>query len=206
MQHAHRQSLLRRRTIVGAGLGAGLCGIDAMALAAEASAAPWQPALREGGIVVALRHATAPGTFDPPGFKLGDCSTQRNLSEDGRAQARRIGAALRAQGLQPAAVRTSPWCRCVDTATLAFGAGSAEPWAALGSPQGNSEATSAEHMDALRAALRRIGTQRGRVEAWVTHMFVLAALVQENTASGEGLVLRSGDNGRVQLLGRIAPA
>ena len=49
-------------------------------------------ALRRGGLVAAFRHATAPGTFDPPGFKLDDCSTQRNLSDDGRAQARRIGA------------------------------------------------------------------------------------------------------------------
>lgn len=83
--------------------------------------------------VLALRHALAPGTFDPPGFRLGDCSMQRNLSDEGRAQARRIGAWFSARALLPARVRSSPWCRCVDTATLAFGA--PERWAALGSPR-----------------------------------------------------------------------
>ena len=95
--------------------------------------------LREGGALIAFRHALAPGTFDPPGFKPGVCSTQRNLSDEGRAQARRIGEWFGARGLKPARVRSSPWCRCLDTATLAFGR--VEPWAALGSPRGATEAT-----------------------------------------------------------------
>ena len=66
--------------------------------------------LRQGRCVVAFRHALAPGTFDPPQFKAGDCSTQRNLSDEGRDQARRIGAWFRQQALVPAAVRSSPWC------------------------------------------------------------------------------------------------
>jgi phosphohistidine phosphatase SixA len=72
--------------------------------------------LRTGGAVVAFRHALAPGTFDPPEFRLGDCGTQRNLSDEGRAQARRIGAWFRDRSLAPARVRSSPWCRCLDTA------------------------------------------------------------------------------------------
>ncbi len=195
---------LRRRALLFASATAPWWPAAAAAATAGADAQRWQQPLREGGLVVALRHAIAPGTFDPPQFKLGDCSTQRNLSDEGRAQARRIGAALRAQGLQPALVRSSPWCRCIDTATLAFG--TAEPWAALGSPRGSSESTSAEHLASLRAALRSASSQRGRVEVWVTHMFVLAALLQEGAASGEGLVLRSGSDGAPQLLGRITPA
>ena len=77
--------------------------------------------LRSGGVVLAFRHAMAPGTFDPPGFVLEDCRTQRNLSDEGRAQAARIGQWFREQGLTPARVRSSPWCRCLDTARIAFG-------------------------------------------------------------------------------------
>ena len=100
--------------------------------------------LRQGNVVIAFRHALAPGTFDPPGFQPGVCSTQRNLSDEGRAQARRIGEWFKAAGLQPARVRSSPWCRCLDTATLAFG--QAEPWAALGSPHGATETTNTESL------------------------------------------------------------
>ena len=106
--------------------------------------------LRQGGVIIAFRHALAPGTFDPPGFQPGVCSTQRNLSDEGRAQARRIGEWFKAAGLQPARVRSSPWCRCLDTATLAFG--QAEPWSALGSPHGAAETTTAEAQDALAGA------------------------------------------------------
>ena len=161
-------------------------------------------ALRAGGVVVAFRHALAPGTFDPPGFTLGDCSTQRNLSDEGRAQARRIGAWFQSHRLVPPAVQSSPWCRCMDTATLAFG--KAQTWSALGSPTGSTESTSDQHLQQLRAALRTQTAQPGRFEVWVTHMFVLSALVQQNTASGEGLVLRAGPDGAVQVLGRIAVA
>jgi hypothetical protein len=65
------------------------------ALAAD----PDVPALlRAGGVVLGIRHALAPGTFDPPQFRLGDCSTQRLLSDEGRAQARRIGEWFKARG------------------------------------------------------------------------------------------------------------
>lgn len=160
--------------------------------------------LRAGGVVMAFRHALAPGTFDPPQFRLGDCSTQRNLSDEGRAQARRIGAWFRERGLAPASVRSSPWCRCMDTATLAFGTGQA--WPALGSPRGSPERTNAEHLGQLRAALRGASAQRGRFEVWVTHMFVLADLTGQNSTSGEGLVLRPGRGDAVEVLARLAIA
>jgi len=155
--------------------------------------------LRQGGVVIAFRHALAPGTFDPPGFRPGVCSTQRNLDDAGRAQARRIGEWFKAAGLQPARVRSSPWCRCLDTATLAFG--QAEPWAALGSPHGATETTNAESLDALRQAVA--AAPRGRFEAWVTHQFVLSKLVGGGSSSGEGLVLRADAAGVPQVLARM---
>jgi phosphohistidine phosphatase SixA len=159
--------------------------------------------LRGGGVVMAFRHALAPGTSDPPGFRAGVCSTQRNLDDEGRAQARRIGSWFRAAGLQPARVRSSPWCRCLDTAMLAFG--QAEPWSALGSPHGATETTHAESLDELRRAL--VGAAPGTgFEVWVTHQLVLSRLVGGGTASGEGLVLRADASGAPKLLARLNAA
>jgi hypothetical protein len=192
-----------RRSLIGASLAAGLgAGLPRLVQAAEV-----EPLLREGGVVIAFRHALAPGTFDPPEFRPGDCRTQRNLSDGGRAQARRIGEWFEARNLKPARVRASPWCRCVDTAQLAFGpAGLAvEPWAALGSPRGATETTNAQSLRALRAAVAEAGRQRGRFEAWVTHMFVLSDLASTGSSSGEGLVLRADARGAVQVLARLAP-
>ena len=160
--------------------------------------------LREGGAVIAFRHALAPGTFDPPGFKPGVCSTQRNLNDEGRAQARRMGEWFKAAGLQPARVRSSPWCRCLDTATLAFG--KAEPWAALGSPRGASEGTNAASLVELRRALATASASRRPFEVWVTHMFVLSDLAGTGIASGNGLVLRADGAGGVKVLARLMVA
>lgn len=159
--------------------------------------------LRRGGVVLAMRHALAPGTFDPPGFKLGDCSTQRNLDDAGRAQARAIGQRLKAAGLAPARVRSSPWCRCVETAELAFGR--AEPWAALGSPRAGTETTNAQSLAQLREGVQAAVQQQGggRFEVWVTHMFVLSDLVGANTSSGEGLVLGLDARGQPRVLARL---
>jgi Histidine phosphatase superfamily (branch 1) len=193
----HRRTVLRLGSLAALPLwhGASHAASDAPALG------PAVKLLRQGGCVVALRHAVAPGTFDPPGFTLGDCSTQRNLSDEGREQARRLGAWFKQQGLSPAAVRSSPWCRCVDTATLAFG--QATPWPALGSPRGASEGTNQQSLQALRQGLHRARGQRGRFEVWVTHMFVLADLAQVSVASGEGLVLQADAAGAPTVLARL---
>jgi len=88
--------------------------------------------LASGGYVLMMRHArTEPGIGDPPQFRIGECATQRNLSDEGREQARAIGASLRAAGIRLAVVRSSQWCRCLETAALAFGRH--EAWPALNS-------------------------------------------------------------------------
>lgn len=189
--------MVQRRQLIQTGLAAALPLGCAGLRAAEPDVAAL---LRQGGVVVAFRHALAPGTFDPPGFRVEDCRTQRNLSEDGRSQARAIGRWFQAQGLQPARVRSSPWCRCLDTARLAFN--QAEVWAALGSPRGAMETTNAAHLRELRQALAAAAQQRGRFEVWVTHMFVLSALADTNTDSGEGLLLRA-EAGTVRVLARL---
>lgn len=78
--------------------------------------------LRQGGQTVLIRHAvTDPGVGDPPGFRVEDCATQRNLSTAGRDEARRLGAALRERGVPVARVLASPWCRAIETARIATG-------------------------------------------------------------------------------------
>ena len=187
---------LARRALLGAGLGLipwhgwATTGADAEAL------------LRKGGVVVVFRHALAPGTFDPPGMRLGDCSTQRNLSDAGRAQARRIGEWFKERQLQPAAVRSSPWCRCMDSATLAFG--TPEVWAALGSPLGAPETTGTRHLHELRKALVTASARSGRFEAWFTHMFVQSDLANDSTRSGDALVLQAHQHANPPVLARLS--
>ena len=95
-----------------------LLSLPSTALADEAL---WS-LLKQGGQVVLMRHAvTTPGVGDPPGFRLNDCSTQRNLTDKGRRDARRVGAAFRARNIVVESVYSSPWCRCLETAHLAFG-------------------------------------------------------------------------------------
>lgn len=161
-------------------------------------------ALREGGVVLTLRHALAPGTFDPPGFRLEDCRTQRNLNDTGREQARRIGQWFALAGLRPALVRSSPWCRCIDTASLAFGA--VEVWPALGSPHGTAETVRSAQRAKLLQALAAVSAQPGRLEVWVTHAFVQGAIVGSSTGVGEALALRAPEPGRAELLGRLTLA
>ena len=98
-----------------------LAGLIALARGAGAqdSDAAWR-ALAGDGAVALVRHAAAPGPSpDPPGFRIEDCATQRNLSADGRAQAVRLGDVWRAKGAKLGKLLSSPWCRCRDTAQLA---------------------------------------------------------------------------------------
>ena len=77
--------------------------------------------LEDGDKLIFIRHAYAPGNGDPTGFNLNDCSTQRNLSEEGRKQAQRIGEFFSKNKIKIDKVLTSEWCRCKETAKIAFG-------------------------------------------------------------------------------------
>ena len=108
--------MLMRRARFCIGLGLWLPFVSSPALADTVGA--WE-ALRRGGAIALIRHADAPGgAGDPPGFKLEDCSTQRNLSEKGRAQAEALGAEFRKRQLAITRLVSSPWCRCLETAKL----------------------------------------------------------------------------------------
>jgi phosphohistidine phosphatase SixA len=155
-----------------------------------AAADPWD-ALRQGGTVAILRHARAPGTGDPKNFRLDDCATQRNLSEEGRTQARRIGERFRAAGVRVSRVLSSRWCRCLETGRLAFG--SAEPFAPLDSlfPQGTGrEAPTQTVRDTVRAWAGQPG-----VLVLVTHQVNITELTGVYPAEGDILVLKPNPTG-----------
>ena len=82
-----------------------LFGLPLLSLPARATD-PWS-ALRTTGHFALIRHALAPGTLDPPGFQLGDCATQRNLSAEGRAQATRMGDLFRSNDITSARLHSS---------------------------------------------------------------------------------------------------
>ena len=77
--------------------------------------------LKKGGNIIFIRHAIAPGNGDPPNFDISNCSTQRNLSKDGELQALKIGKFFKKNDIKFTKVLSSEWCRCKDTARIAFG-------------------------------------------------------------------------------------
>jgi phosphohistidine phosphatase SixA len=126
-----RQSLSKKNFVVPTWLRAShlvlLC-LSLLATGAQPALAGLLDDLTDGQHVLLMRHADAPGVGDPPGYRLDQCSTQRNLGEVGRQQAVLIGRWLTAQGVRTPKVFSSAWCRCVDTARLlALGAVSVEP-------------------------------------------------------------------------------
>lgn len=88
--------------------------------------------LKDGSHVLLMRHADAPGYGDPQNYQISQCSTQRNLGDLGRKQAKNTGDWLSNQGIEQAKVYSSPWCRCIDTAAL-LNKGAVKKEVALGS-------------------------------------------------------------------------
>ena len=137
-----------------------------------------------------LRHSFAPGGFDPPDARLDDCSTQRNLDENGRAQARRIGEAFRRHDIAVGAVLSSPRCRCLDTARLAFG--KVEVWEVLQGALNDAERRRLQLVDMRQ----RIAAHRGGPPlVLVTHGSVVTDLTGRSIRMGEFVVLRRGTDG-----------
>ena len=171
--------------------------VVASASFAHGAESVWE-ALRAPGAVVVLRHSYAPGGFDPPDARLDDCSTQRNLDDNGRAQARRIGEAFRQHGITVGRVLSSPRCRCLDTARLAFG--QAQSWRPL---QG--ALRDAELRQRLVAEIKSaIAAHRdGPPLVLVTHGSVVSDLTGLNVRMGELVVLRRGGDGTHAVAGQL---
>jgi broad specificity phosphatase PhoE len=158
--------------------------------------------LRGGGQVVIMRHATTdPGVGDPPGFRIDDCATQRNLSESGREEARRVGGAFRVRGVPIRQVLSSRWCRCLETARLAFG--TAESWPPLDSFFGDHS----REPEQTKAVQQLVGERPGTGNLiLVTHQVNIRALTGLFPAPGEMIILTPQGNGAFRVAGRLAPA
>jgi phosphohistidine phosphatase SixA len=177
-----------------------LLGVGAATESAGAGEAEAWAALRAGRHVALMRHADAPGGFgDPPGFRLDDCATQRNLSAKGRSDAMRIGARLRSEGIAIDKILASPWCRCIDTATL-LQLGAVESEQTFGNV-----VVLGDQREALTAGGRAV------IDKWagsgtlvvVTHGANIQALTGIQPASGEIVVVRGGSGGGREPIGRL---
>lgn len=170
--------------------------------AAADTDALWR-ALAGGGHVAMMRHAEAPGTGDPPEFRIGDCSTQRNLDDTGRSQARRAGEAFRRNGVQAARVISSEWCRCQETAAL-LGIGKVETLPALNSLHGRRENEAAQ-VEAMRRFLDDLPVG-GPSVVLVSHQATISALAGVYPRSGAIVVLKLKDPGVFDVAGSIPPS
>ena len=163
----------------------------------------WQQLRTEPGLVVLMRHAIAPGGGDPAGFTLGDCRTQRNLSAEGRSQARAIGRQFRTQAVPIAQVRSSRWCRAADTARL-LGLGTVRPTPALDSVFTASESVATARQRQAERLIRAHREEAG-VLVLVGHQANIIDLTGIAPASGEAVVVRADRDGKIRVVGRIPP-
>ncbi len=179
--------------------------VAALALpSAQAAEPPLADQLRRGGVILVIRHAaTDQSKPDQNPVDLNDCSTQRNLSPEGRRDARLIGQNARRLKLRLGAVLSSRFCRTRETARLAFGRATISP------PLLNT--ITSEHDAAwrrqIRAARVLFGTKPapGRVTVLVTHGVVVGDVTGHSLEEGETLVFRPLGNSKFKLVGRILP-
>ena len=190
--------MLRRLTFgaVALALALAVLGLSASARADE----PLWVLLKAGGQVILVRHAiTTPGVGDPPGMRLDDCASQRNLTDAGRAHARRLGDAFRARGIAVDRLLSSPWCRCLETARLAWGP--AEVWPPLGNLYGRSE-RQAEQVREMRALVSE--RRAGGALVLVSHGSTISALTGISPDPAEMVIVTPQGGGRFAVAGRLA--
>ena len=170
-------------------------------VAADDSREAWA-ALAKGGHVAVIRHGNAPPGYggDPPGFKMDDCATQRNLDERGREQARALGEAFRKHGVRVDRILSSPVCRCLDTARL-MALGPVESSWALVPDSSPSTPVRLLELKEMVSAWRGPGTL-----VLVTHAYTVGPLIGILPSQAETVVLRPGSASwaGVDLVGRIA--
>lgn len=179
--------------------------VAALAVASgTAAGSPLGEQLQRGGVILVIRHAaTDQSKPDHDPVDLNDCRTQRNLSAQGRSDARLIGQGVRRLRLRVGAVLSSRFCRTRETARLAFGRATTSP-ALLNTITSEHDAAWRRQ---IRAARVLFGTKpaAGRVTVLVTHGVVVGDVAGQTLEEGETLVYRPLGNGKFRLVGRILP-
>ena len=151
------------------------------------------------GYVLLLRHSLAPGVGDPENFKLGDCSTQRNLSQEGRDDAAEIGAWIKRQKVKIYRVESSRWCRARQTAKL-LDIGKVKLNKNLDSLFRESDLES--HPKTLKTKQQILNHRnKSGLLVLVGHYVNIAALVGVGVDSGEGLIVKANKNSVIKVLG-----
>jgi phosphohistidine phosphatase SixA len=161
----------------------------------------WSLMRSRTGYVVLLRHAqTTPGAGDPPGFQLNDCSTQRNLSDEGRKQAVRIGQVFRNRKIPILQVFSSQYCRCLETAQL-LNLGDVELFPALNSIF-EDRTTATEQTQQVRQQILNHQNTSG-VIVMVSHFANIGDVGGVSPQPGEAVVMRANPQGELEIVGQI---
>jgi virginiamycin B lyase len=179
-------------------------GLTLVAGASAAAGPDLTRSLKGGGLVVVIRHAATDfSKQDEDPVVLADCSTQRNLSGQGRADARAIGRGVRRLQLPVAKVLSSAYCRTLETARLAFGRATVHP-ALLNTI---ASAHDAAWRKQIRDARRLIGTRPApkKLTVLVTHGIVVQESTGQSLEEGEAIVFRPLGNSRFRVVGRVMP-
>tara|TARA_B100001175_G_scaffold302604_1_gene296794 strand:+ start:1424 stop:1981 length:558 start_codon:yes stop_codon:yes gene_type:complete len=141
--------------------------------------------LEEGGKLIFIRHAYAPGSGDPDNFNLNDCSTQRNLSKEGQRQAKYIGEFFRNNKVKIDKVLSSEWCRCKETAKIAFKNFSTNSF--LNSFYSSKFAKNKDkQVKALKEYIKKFKSDKNLV--LVTHYVLISEILNYGPSSGEIVV------------------
>jgi len=169
------------------------------AQAASASEDLWA-LLKKPGHLVLLRHAKAPGVLEePPGIDLRNCAIQRNLDDEGKAQARRIGGAFRSHGIRQVRLLSSQFCRTLETARL-MGLGKVEEFKLINYFNFNDETRAQIEAEKTVAHMRTMKTRP--LPVLVTHISNIKAVTGITPDSGEMIVVRF-EAGKLAVAGRI---
>ncbi|MFL2545986.1 MAG: histidine phosphatase family protein [Candidatus Rariloculaceae bacterium] len=178
-----------------------LCAGLIFAQGASAQDAELLALLSSGDHFGFMRHSTAPGSDDPPNFRIGDCATQRNLSSGGRQQAVEIGERLRANGISDARVVSSQWCRCVDTSEL-LGFGEIEELPSL-----NSLYSYPGQGRVMTGALAEWLAEQDLTTPTilVTHQVNISSLVRNGAGEGDILIVKRSPDGGFEVIDRLRP-
>lgn len=159
-------------------------------------------ALRQGGYVIVMRHATTEAKPDAPHVDLADCATQRNLTPEGRTMARSIGSAFDQLQIPLGRVVSSPFCRAEDTGALAFG--HEETNAGLGEKAVKNTSTAAAAASVLRPLIATTPVP-GKVTIVVTHGFNIRSVIGDDVVEGEAAIFKPDGNGSFSLVARVLP-
>jgi len=141
--------------------------------------------LKEGKKIIFIRHAIAPGNGDPDNFNINDCTTQRNLSKNGIIQSKNIGLFFEKNKIKIDKVLSSEWCRCKDTAKIAFK--NFETFDGLNSFYDEKFALNEDiQIKNLKKYIKSWKSDKNLI--LVTHFVVISSILNIGTSSGEMII------------------